>query len=97
MYQVGIDIGGTNIKIGLLNGEVVTAGGDFPDAIMEAMQQIEGIEDKENCLIFVGCDVDESLKDEIEARISDLCPFAEVTFMDGGQPVYRESEIQNNS
>ena len=74
--------------IGLLNGEVVTAGGDFPDAIMEAMQQIEGIEDKENCLIFVGCDVDESLKDEIEARISDLCPFAEVTFMDGGQPVY---------
>ena len=74
--------------IGLLNGEVVTAGVDFPDAIMEAMQQIEGIEDKENCLIFVGCDVDESLKDEIEARISDLCPFAEVTFMDGGQPVY---------
>lgn len=74
--------------IGLLNGDVVTSGDNFPDAVMAALQQIEGIEDKENCLVFVGCDVDESLKDEIEERITELCPFIEVTFMDGGQPVY---------
>ncbi len=74
--------------IGLLNGEVVTAGGNFPDAIMEAMQQIDGIDEKENVMIFVGCDVEGDLRDEIESRITELCPFADVTFMDGGQPVY---------
>ena len=74
--------------IGLLDGEVVTAGGSFPDAIIETMKKIDGIEDKENCMIFMGCDVDESEKEEIEERITDLCPFIEVTFLDGGQPVY---------
>ena len=74
--------------IGLLNGDLVTASDSVIDTIMDGLQKIEGVEDKDTCMIFVGCDVDEELKDEIEARITDLCPFMEVTFLDGGQPVY---------
>ena len=74
--------------IGLIDGSVVTSSDNFPDALSQVLEKIEDVEDKENWMIFVGCDVEEDLRDEIEARITEAAPFAEVNFMDGGQPVY---------
>jgi hypothetical protein len=38
--------------------------------------------------IFYGCDVSEERAEECAAMFTELCPNAEVTLLNGGQPVY---------
>ena len=56
---------------------------------MGGLHKIEGIADKEYCVIFRGEDVDPAQESSLEDAIREEYPFLELQFMDGGQRIYR--------
>ena len=73
--------------IGLLDGELVAAGRDVDEVVMELMQRL-GADEAEILTLYYGDSISESiaqaLVDQLEARFPDV----EIEVIDGGQPHY---------
>ena len=74
--------------IAFCNGEPAAAGGDWTSVILEALQSLEDMEDREACVIFRGAGAEAQDEDAIVERIGAAWPELEVSFLDGGQSIY---------
>lgn len=74
--------------VAIYRGEPVAASAEPIEVISQALEQTEGIEDKESCIFFRGARGNELLQDAIETEIRKKYPLMDVTFMEGGQGVY---------
>jgi len=73
--------------LGLYNGALLDTNTDVSVLIREMAQKVKD-EGKEFINLFYGEDIDESSAQEVSAIFSEVCPDAEVTVLNGGQPVY---------
>ena len=82
----GLDVKKGQI-IGLLDGELVAAGSDVDDVVMELMQRLDA-DEAEILTLYYGETISESiaqaLVDQLEARYPDV----EIEIINGGQPHY---------
>ena len=76
-------------EIALVNDRLVFSCRDTIEAVMGGLHKIEGIADKEYCVIFRGEDVDPAQESSLEDAIREEYPLLELQFMDGGQRIYR--------
>ncbi len=74
--------------IAFLNGEPAAAGGDWASVILEAMRNVEDMDDKEACVIFRGVEAAEEDEDAITRSVGEAYPELELSFLDGGQSIY---------
>ena len=85
--------GGISCKAGeeivLLNDRLVAASTDWCDCIISGLKAVDGIEDVESCVIFRGDGVPDEHEAILGERLSEAFPLLEVTFVYGGQSVYR--------
>lgn len=77
-----------NEFIAVSNDELLCTSSDPVDALVEGMQHIEDIHDKETCILLRGANADASLESAISERIAGEYPMLEVTFEYGGQALY---------
>ncbi len=75
-------------EIALVNGEIAAVAESWVEAVTAAVQSVEDIQDKESCVVFRGEGMPESCEAELEAALGAVCPALELSFLDGGQPVY---------
>lgn len=76
-------------EIVLYNGKLVAASTDWCDCIVNGLKAVPGIEDVESCVIFRGDGVPDEHEDILQQRLSEAFPMLDVTFVYGGQSVYR--------
>lgn len=79
----------TGDELVLLNDEIVCVSNDWCDSIIKGLAAIPDIEEKESCVIFRGADVPEEYETDLEERIGEEYPDLEISFLDGGQKIYR--------
>ena len=58
------------------------------DAVLDKLAQAAADRDAEFLSIFYGADVSAADAEQAKARFAALCPDAEITLLEGGQPVY---------
>ncbi len=58
------------------------------DAVLDKLAQAAADRDAEFLSIFYGADVSEADAEQAKARFAAICPDAEITLLEGGQPVY---------
>lgn len=75
-------------EIVLLGHELVCVGSDWLTTIVQGLQQVPNIEDKETCVVFRGQNVEEDLQWALEEALQNEFPLLEVSFLHGGQDVY---------
>ena len=85
------EINGVQIKngdtIGIIEKQIVVSDADRLTAACGLVEKImEG--DKFMLTVFRGKDADEAEQEKLNAALAELCPDAEVYFMDGGQEIY---------
>lgn len=76
-------------EIALLNGKVVACRDDRTECVLAALEKIDGIEDKEVCVVFRGVSASDEDEDELREALEERYPLLEVTFIGGGQRVRR--------
>lgn len=79
----------TGDEIALIDGELVSVAGDSLSAIIRALEHRLDMESKETCIVFRGKDVPQEQQWDLEDRLRDAFPDLSVTFLDGGQDLYR--------
>ena len=73
--------------IGIIEKQIVVSDADRLTAACGLVEKImEG--DKFMLTIFRGKDADDAEQEALHAKLSKLCPDAEIYFMDGGQEIY---------
>lgn len=75
-------------EIALVNGELVCVSDHWLSTIVEGLRKVDRIEEKESCVIFRGCDVEEERQWDLEDRLMAEFPNLEITLLDGGQAIY---------
>lgn len=75
-------------EITLINDRLVCSVNDKIESIMGGLRKVEGMADKEVCVIFRGEDVDVSAESDLEEAIMNEYPMLELLFIDGGQRIY---------
>ncbi len=75
-------------EILLLNNKIVCVNADWKQAILDGMNTVEDIEDRETCVVFRGEGTTEEQEDELREAIEERWPLLEVEFVDGGMSVY---------
>lgn len=76
-------------EIALVNGELVSVASDPLAAVVNAMEHIPDMDDKESCVVFRGKDIPQEQQWDLEEKLRDTFPDLTVNFLDGGQDVYR--------
>ena len=76
-------------EIALLNGEVVACGGSQTECTLSAFEKIDGIDEKEVCVVFRGAFASDEDEDELREALEEKYPLLEVTFIGGGQRIRR--------
>ena len=76
-------------EIVLKNGEICSVDKDWKTALLSALRMVDGIEDRETCVVFRGAGVPEDDENELSEIISNEFPMMDVTFIDGGQVIYK--------
>ncbi len=76
-------------QIVLKNGDLACVADDPVGAMVYAFGLVEGMEDRETCVIFCGKERDEELNEKLEEELSYRYPMTDVSFIDGGQEIYR--------
>ena len=76
-------------EIALIGGEIVCVADRWLDAVRRGIAAVPDIEEKENCIVFRGEGVPPEAEEELAAALAEELPMLEVTFIDGGQSVYR--------
>lgn len=74
--------------IGLLNDQLVAAGGDYTDVVLDVLSQAS-IEDYEIATIYFGQDATQEEADALAEQIIEAYPNLEVEVHEGGQAHYR--------
>ena len=75
-------------EILLVNNELTCVGGDLFEVAVEGVKSVDGMSDKENCVVFKGKGVSDDFDDRFTEALVALYPMLEVTVLDGGQDVY---------
>ena len=75
-------------EILLVNNRIVCVNSDWKQAIIDGIETVEDIDDKETCIIFRGEGVDQEFEDELLEAIEERRPMLDIEFVDGGQSVY---------
>lgn len=82
---------GADIKEGdllaMLEGKLLSAAPAF-SSLLEILKETIGGYEPEFITIYTGSEADSDQTDELEAALSAAAPDAEITIVDGGQPVY---------
>jgi len=85
------EINGVHIEkgdtIGIIEKEIVVSRRDRLEAASALAERIMG-EDKFMLTVFAGKDADSEEEAQLEARLHEVCPDAEIYFVDGGQDIY---------
>lgn len=76
-------------KVAILQDTPVAAAADEITALTEGLRRIEGLSDKECCVVFLGQDASDADEDAITQAVASLAPCMELTFFRGGQSLYR--------
>ncbi|MBR6915669.1 MAG: hypothetical protein IKN36_04865, partial [Clostridia bacterium] len=76
-------------QIVLKNGDLACVADDPVGAMVYAFGLVEGMEDRETCVIFCGKERDEELNGKLEEELSYRYPMTDFSFIDGGQEIYR--------
>ena len=76
-------------QIVLKNGDLACVADDPVGAMIYAFGLVEGMEDRETCVIFCGKERDEELNGKLEEELSYRYPMTDFSFIDGGQEIYR--------
>ncbi|MBQ1730498.1 MAG: DAK2 domain-containing protein [Oscillospiraceae bacterium] len=83
---------GMHVKSGdwlsFINEEPAASAGSRVDALIAGLAAVPDIEDRETCILFRGLDTDEAEEALLEARIGEVYPDLELSFIYGGQSVY---------
>ena len=85
MNGVHIDNGDT---IGVIEKEIVLSEKQRIDAAVKMAERLMADPDKFMLTIFRGSDATDEDQTALEAKIAEVCPDAEVYFIDGGQDIY---------
>ena len=75
-------------EIALMNGELCCVGDDWKTVILEALELVEDIDDRETCIVFRGMDVPEEDEEALAEAAAERFPMLEFSFVDGGQETY---------
>ena len=73
--------------IGLLDGELVAAGSDVDDVVMELMQRLDA-DEAEILTLYYGETISESIAQGLVDQLETHYPDAEIEVINGGQPHY---------
>ena len=75
-------------QIAILNGEIVHAGEDAVQVFCDGLCHIPDMDDKETCIIFRGKGVLPEMEQTMEAKIRDMYPDLEPSFIYSGSQLY---------
>ncbi len=85
-------VDGVNVKksqfLSIIDGKIVGSCNDKNQAVMDAIQNVEDIDDKETIIVFYGASVTEQEKDDLEQRLNEAYPLFDVAFISGKQKIY---------
>ena len=74
----------------VLDGDAMIAASDDPfEALGEALNGVEGLDERECCVVFLGEDAPNADEDRLTAMLEDFNPMIEVTCIRGDQHIYR--------
>ena len=76
-------------EIALADGELVCVSSDSLDALRRGLAAVSDMDERETCVVFRGEGVSSGEADALEAALAEDWPLLDVTFLDGGQSVYR--------
>jgi len=79
----------TGDELVLKDDQLVCVCDDWCTAIIQALQQLADIDERECCVIFRGKDADQAQQERLEQQLAEQFPYLEPTFLDGGQEIYR--------
>ncbi len=74
--------------IALVGDKIVCTGASPVDALIEGLATVDGLEDKETCLVFRGKDAQEDWEDDLADAMEEHYSNLEVSFTQGDQPTY---------
>ena len=74
--------------VALYRDEPVATAASAAEAIRLGIEKVEGIEDRETCILFRGAGANAAEEADIEQVIQSMYPLMECSFLDGGQQVY---------
>lgn len=84
---------GVSCRVGdiiCLSGDKLVAASDcFTETVIDGLRSVDGIDDKEACIILRGKDAAEEDEALLMTAINQAYPQIEVCFIDGGQPIYQ--------
>lgn len=75
-------------EIAFLGGELVCVSADWVNAVTDGLMMIEGIEDKETCIVFRGRGIPQEREDELAEAVAQRLPMLELEFVNAGQEIY---------
>ena len=74
----------------VLEGDALKAAADDPfEALSTALNGVEGLDERECCVVFLGEDAPNADEDRLTALLEDVNPMIEVTCIRGDQHIYR--------
>ena len=74
----------------VLEGDAIKAAADDPfEALSQALESAEGLDERECCVIFLGEDAPNADEERLTALFEDHNPMIEVTCIRGDQHIYR--------
>ncbi len=74
-------------EISILNGEIVCVSSSWKSAILDAMRMIDGIADKETCIVFRGSGIPEEEEEALAEAVAAEYPMLGWGFVDAGQEI----------
>ena len=74
--------------LSFINEEPAASAGSRVDALIAGLAAVSDIAERETCILFRGLDTDEAEEALLEARIGEVYPDLELSFIYGGQSVY---------
>jgi dihydroxyacetone kinase-like predicted kinase len=75
-------------EILLVNNKIARVSSESRQAVLDGLDTVEDIDDRETCIVFRGEGVSQESEDELLEAIEERYPWLEVEFVDGGQSVY---------
>ena len=75
-------------EIAFLGGELVCVSRDWISSILEAMEMIEDIDDREAGIVLRGSGVPAEAEDALRQAAAERWPMLEFSFVDAGQEIY---------
>ena len=74
--------------IGFIGKKLVSANSDMTKALLDAIAQVEDLENRGSFVILKGLKIDDELQEKLETELEEKFPDIERDFLDGGQKIY---------